>query len=139
MSHGPHRVVLDPLCIGLKEPRHASALLPATPGPAHSPTSCLHRPTPTFPASPLLRPPWLPLFFPTSLCPPRSAITLLEYDWATSLDYGGIQTSEAEAGLSRAAKGGMLTPQQLRGIVTLVNGEAPAAASPSASGTGVGS
>eukprot|EP00198_Chlamydomonas_reinhardtii_P000810 XP_001690145.1 predicted protein [Chlamydomonas reinhardtii] len=50
------------------------------------------------------------------------AITLLEYDWATSLDYGGIQTSEAEAGLSRAAKGGMLTPQQLRGIVTLVNG-----------------
>ncbi|GLC37921.1 hypothetical protein PLESTF_000610400 [Pleodorina starrii] len=50
------------------------------------------------------------------------AITVLEYDWATSLDYGGIQTSEAESGLSRAAKGGMLSAQQLRAIVTLVNG-----------------
>ncbi|GIL91154.1 hypothetical protein Vretifemale_18815, partial [Volvox reticuliferus] len=50
------------------------------------------------------------------------AITVLEYDWATSLDYGGIQTSEAESGLSRAAKGGMLSAEQLRAIVTLVNG-----------------
>ncbi|KAG2444932.1 hypothetical protein HXX76_001668 [Chlamydomonas incerta] len=50
------------------------------------------------------------------------AITLLEYEWATTLDYGGIQTSEAESGLGRAAKGGMLTAQQLRGIVSLVNG-----------------
>jgi hypothetical protein len=56
--------------------------------------------------------------------PRRRAITVLEYDWATSLDFGGIQTSEAEAGLSRAAKGGMLSAEQLRAVVTLVNGTA---------------
>ncbi len=46
----------------------------------------------------------------------------LEYDWATPLDFGGIQTSEAEAGLGRAAKGGMMSAQQLRAVVTVVHG-----------------
>ncbi|EFJ45039.1 hypothetical protein VOLCADRAFT_40753, partial [Volvox carteri f. nagariensis] len=50
------------------------------------------------------------------------AITVLEYDWATSLDFGGIQTSDAESGLSRASKGGMLSAEQLRALVSLVNG-----------------
>lgn len=49
----------------------------------------------------------------------------LEYDFATSLDFGGIQTSEAESGLTRASKGGMLSAMQLRALVTLSNGEGP--------------
>jgi hypothetical protein len=52
-----------------------------------------------------------------------SAMTVLEYEWATSLDFGGIRTSEAEAGLARAAKGGMLSAAQLQAVVTLVQGE----------------
>lgn len=68
---------------------------------------------PTHPLRPLPGP-CIPLF--------TSAMTLLTYDWAISLDYGGIQTSEAESGLFRAAKGGMLSAEQLRAILGLVLG-----------------
>ncbi|GFR39680.1 hypothetical protein Agub_g152, partial [Astrephomene gubernaculifera] len=50
------------------------------------------------------------------------AMTLLEYEWATPLDYGGIQSGEAEAGLARAAKGALMSSQQLRAVVSLVAG-----------------
>lgn len=62
----------------------------------------------------------------TSLGPTLSlcrAMMTLEYDFATSLDFGGIQTSDAESGLNRAAKGGMLGAGQLRAIVTLTKGQ----------------
>lgn len=50
------------------------------------------------------------------------AATTLEFDFATSMDFGGIQTEEAEAGLLRADKGGMLTAAQLRAVVALITG-----------------
>eukprot|EP00798_Chlamydomonas_sp_ICE-L_P011589 gene11589-34292_t len=50
-----------------------------------------------------------------------AAITL-EYDLSTTLDFGGIQTTEAERAIMRASKGGGCGPVQLKAAVSLANG-----------------
>lgn len=52
----------------------------------------------------------------------RSALIALEFDLASILDFGGINTGDAEAALRRADKGGMASGPQLRGLVTLLHG-----------------
>lgn len=49
----------------------------------------------------------------------RAAITL-EYDFATTLDFGGVASTEAAAAISRADKGGTCSASQLRAVVTVV-------------------
>lgn len=49
-------------------------------------------------------------------------MTVLEYEFSTTLDFGGIQTLEAEGALRRADKGGMLSAAQLKSAVTVVVG-----------------
>ena len=51
----------------------------------------------------------------------RAALTL-EYEFATTLDFGGITTTEAEGAIMRANKGGSCTASQLRSIVALAAG-----------------
>ena len=46
----------------------------------------------------------------------------LEYDFGTTLDFGGVQTGEAEGALMRASKGGSCTAAQLRAVVALAAG-----------------
>ena len=43
---------------------------------------------------------------------------MLEYDYATTLDFGGIASGEVEAAISRADKGGMVSAAQLQAVVT---------------------
>lgn len=68
----------------------------------------------------------------------------LEYDYSSILDFGGINTGDAEAAIRRADKGGMVSGAQLRGLVTLLNGggegvgRGVGACSPCAAATGRG-
>lgn len=55
--------------------------------------------------------------------PYHRAIISLEFDYASILDFGGINTGDAEDAVRRADKGGMVTGPQLRGLVTLISGE----------------
>ncbi|KAG1661302.1 hypothetical protein FOA52_008649 [Chlamydomonas sp. UWO 241] len=50
------------------------------------------------------------------------ATTTLEFEFSTSLDFGGIRTSEAEAAIKRASKGGLCSPGELQGAVSLFTG-----------------
>ncbi|GBF93591.1 DNA mismatch repair protein [Raphidocelis subcapitata] len=50
------------------------------------------------------------------------AVIALELDYTSTLDFGGINTGDAEAAIRRADKGGMVSGTQLRGLVTLLNG-----------------
>jgi hypothetical protein len=52
----------------------------------------------------------------------RSAVITLELDYSSTLDFGGINTGDAEGAIRRADKGGMVSGPQLRGLVTLING-----------------
>lgn len=54
---------------------------------------------------------------------PLRAMYALENTFTTLLDFGGIASSEAEGAISRAGKGGMVGAKQLRGLVTLLDGE----------------
>lgn len=47
----------------------------------------------------------------------------LENTFTTLLDFGGINSGDAEGAIKRAAKGGMVAAKQLRGLVTLLEGE----------------
>lgn len=47
---------------------------------------------------------------------------ILEYDFATTLDFGGINTGEGQSALTRVAKGGSCTASQLRALITLLTG-----------------
>jgi hypothetical protein len=47
---------------------------------------------------------------------------LLELELSSLLDFGGIQSSEADAALALAGKGGLLSAAQLRAIVSLCAG-----------------
>jgi hypothetical protein len=49
-------------------------------------------------------------------------VIALEFDFSSILDFGGINTGDAEAAVRRASKGGMVSGPQLRGLVTLLNG-----------------
>lgn len=51
------------------------------------------------------------------------SVFALENTYTTLLDFGGINTSDAEAAIKRASKGGMVSAKQLRGLVTLLDGE----------------
>jgi hypothetical protein len=46
----------------------------------------------------------------------------LENTYTTMLDFGGINSGDAEAAISRASKGGMVSARELRGLVTLLEG-----------------
>ena len=48
---------------------------------------------------------------------------MLELECSSSLDFGGINSTEAEAALRRAAKGGMVSAPQFRGVVSLCTGK----------------
>ncbi|KIY94552.1 DNA mismatch repair protein MutS2 [Monoraphidium neglectum] len=50
------------------------------------------------------------------------AVITLELDYSSTLDFGGINTGDAEGAIRRADKGGMVSGPQLRGLVTLING-----------------
>ncbi|GAX78758.1 hypothetical protein CEUSTIGMA_g6195.t1 [Chlamydomonas eustigma] len=50
------------------------------------------------------------------------AMTMLEYDFSTTLDFGGIATTEAESAIKRAAKGGLCSTSELKGAVSLFLG-----------------
>eukprot|EP00892_Ulva_mutabilis_P010253 jgi/Ulvmu1/75/UM001_0078.1 len=50
------------------------------------------------------------------------AVSVLEVDLATSLDFGGISTDSAETALRRANKGGMLTGDLCLGVASLIYG-----------------
>ena len=47
---------------------------------------------------------------------------MLENEMMVLLDYGGANTADAEAAIRRAAKGGMVGGQQLRGLVAMLAG-----------------
>jgi hypothetical protein len=47
---------------------------------------------------------------------------MLEYDFSTTLDFGGIATTEAEAAIKRASKGGLCSTSELKGAVSLFLG-----------------
>lgn len=65
-----------------------------------------------------------PLQRPTVLPPPPpcSAVFALENTYTTLLDFGGINSGDAEGAIKRADKGGMVSAKQLRGLVTLLEG-----------------
>jgi hypothetical protein len=46
----------------------------------------------------------------------------LENTYTTLLDFGGINSGDAEGAIKRADKGGMVSAKQLRGLVTLLEG-----------------
>eukprot|EP00878_Enallax_costatus_P028995 GHUV01031369.1.p1 GENE.GHUV01031369.1~~GHUV01031369.1.p1 ORF type:complete len:191 (+),score=15.69 GHUV01031369.1:257-829(+) len=50
------------------------------------------------------------------------AMLAMENDYMSLLDYGGINTSDAEGAIKRAAKGGMVSGKQLRGLVAMLQG-----------------
>lgn len=50
------------------------------------------------------------------------AVSVLETQLATSLDFGGISTDAAETALRRANKGGILTGELCQGVATLILG-----------------
>jgi hypothetical protein len=47
----------------------------------------------------------------------------LENTYTTLLDFGGINSGDAEGAIKRADKGGMVSAKQLRGLVTLLEGK----------------
>lgn len=47
----------------------------------------------------------------------------LENTFTNLLDFGGINSNDAEGAIKRADKGGMVSAKQLRGLVTLLEGE----------------
>jgi hypothetical protein len=51
-----------------------------------------------------------------------SAVFALENTYTTLLDFGGINSGDAEGAIKRADKGGMVSAKQLRGLVTLLEG-----------------
>ncbi|KAL6756776.1 hypothetical protein V8C86DRAFT_3018742 [Haematococcus lacustris] len=50
------------------------------------------------------------------------ATTMLEVNFTTALDFGGINTVDSARALTRANKGGVCTPGQLRAVASLVTG-----------------
>lgn len=52
----------------------------------------------------------------------RSAVYTLENTYMSLLDFGGINSTDAEGAIKRAGKGGMVAAKQLRGLVTLLEG-----------------
>ena len=46
-------------------------------------------------------------------------MTVLEFEYSTSLDFGGIATTEAASAIKRASKGGLCSPSELQGAVSL--------------------
>lgn len=59
---------------------------------------------------------------PRGVTPPPRAITTLEYEFSTALDFGGIATSEAESAIKRASKAGLCSSGELVGAVSLFTG-----------------
>ncbi|GFH21928.1 uncharacterized protein HaLaN_19317, partial [Haematococcus lacustris] len=53
---------------------------------------------------------------------PLLATTKLEVNFTTALDFGGINTVDSARALTRANKGGVCTPGQLRAVASLVTG-----------------
>lgn len=51
-----------------------------------------------------------------------AAMMLMESEYATALDFGGINTSEAAVSIRRASRGGLLSGQQLVAVVSVVQG-----------------
>lgn len=49
----------------------------------------------------------------------------MEFDCANILDFGGINTGDAEAAIARADKGGMVSAEQFRGLVSMLQGGRP--------------
>ena len=50
------------------------------------------------------------------------AAMILEMEYSTALDFGGIDTDGGESALKRAAKGGMCSPSELKGAVSIFEG-----------------
>lgn len=50
------------------------------------------------------------------------AAMILEMEYSTTLDFGGIDTSGGESALMRAGKGGMCSPSELKGAVSIFEG-----------------
>jgi hypothetical protein len=59
---------------------------------------------------------------PSPPCTQCSAVFALENTYTTLLDFGGINSGDAEGAIKRADKGGMVSAKQLRGLVTLLEG-----------------
>jgi hypothetical protein len=47
----------------------------------------------------------------------------MENEYMSLLDYGGINSSDAESAIKRASKGGVVAAKQLRGLVALLQGD----------------
>ncbi len=47
----------------------------------------------------------------------------MEYEFSNILDFGGISSGDAEAAIRRADKGGMVSAEQFRALVSMLQGE----------------